>query len=71
MSTTLREPLVGHSPHVLGDSDAGNEMVSVIVPAKNEEQNLPILVERLFATLGQLNRPFEVITGGMPRSAGT
>jgi len=36
-------------------------MVSVIVPAKNEERNLPPLVGRLFQTLRAMNRPFEVI----------
>ncbi|HTW52962.1 MAG TPA: glycosyltransferase family 2 protein [Stellaceae bacterium] len=35
--------------------------LSVIVPAKNEEQNLPELVRRLFAVLHSLNRSFEVI----------
>ena len=62
MSANLKqEPLIGRSPLVRDDTDAGNEMVSVIVPAKNEEQNLPLLVKQLFATLGQLNRRFEVI----------
>jgi glycosyltransferase involved in cell wall biosynthesis len=39
-------------------SDAG---ISVIVPAKNEAQNLPLLIERLFPVLRGLCRPFEVI----------
>jgi hypothetical protein len=32
--------------------------LSVIVPAKNEEQNLPVLVERLFSVLPGLGRSF-------------
>src|SRR5262245_4295576 len=35
--------------------------ISVIVPAKNEAQNLPVLVERLFPVLRSLDKPFEVI----------
>jgi glycosyltransferase involved in cell wall biosynthesis len=35
--------------------------ISVIVPAKNEEQNIPVLVERLFPVLRALGRSFEVI----------
>lgn len=35
--------------------------VSVIVPAKNEERNLPILIERLFPVLRGLGVGFEVI----------
>ena len=39
----------------------GGLAISVIVPAKNEAQNLPVLVERLFPVLHALGRPFEVI----------
>ena len=39
---------------------AGVEL-SVIVPVKNEEQNLPLLIERLIPVLRGLRRPFEVI----------
>jgi len=35
--------------------------ISVIVPAKNEEKNVPVLVERLFSVLRPIGRPFEVI----------
>ena len=35
--------------------------ISVIVPAKNEARNLPVLVERLFPILRGLGQPFEVI----------
>ena len=35
--------------------------VSVIVPAKNEAENLQVLVERLFPVLRALGQPFEVI----------
>jgi dolichol-phosphate mannosyltransferase len=41
--------------------DAQPASISVIVPAKNEEQNIPVLVERLFPVLRTLARPFEVI----------
>ena len=37
------------------------DALSVIVPVKNEERNLPILIERLFPVLRELRRPFEVI----------
>ena len=37
------------------------DTISVIVPAYNEEQNLPVLVERLFPVLEGMGRPFEVI----------
>ena len=36
-------------------------LLSVIVPAKNEERNLPVLIERLFSVLRGLGRAFEVI----------
>jgi dolichol-phosphate mannosyltransferase len=42
-------------------SQRGHAAISVIVPAKNEQQNLPILAERLFPVLQDLGRPFEVI----------
>ena len=35
--------------------------ISVIVPAKNEARNLPVLIERLFPVLRGLNRSFEVV----------
>jgi dolichol-phosphate mannosyltransferase len=35
--------------------------LSVIIPAKNEERNLPPLIERLFSVLRDIGRPFEVI----------
>ena len=40
---------------------AARVAISVIVPAKNEEQNLPVLIERLFAVLRDQGEPFEVI----------
>lgn len=36
-------------------------MISVIVPAYNEEQNIPILCDRLLAVLDALGAPFEII----------
>ena len=48
-----RPATVAHPP--------GGPSISVIVPAKNEEQNLPLLIERLFSVLRELDRPFEVI----------
>ena len=38
-----------------------NASLSVIVPAKNEEENLPVLVEQIMPVLRELRRPFEVI----------
>jgi glycosyltransferase involved in cell wall biosynthesis len=37
------------------------EVLSVIIPAKNEEQNLPVLIARLLPVLHGLDRPFEVL----------
>jgi dolichol-phosphate mannosyltransferase len=45
--------------------------VSVIVPAKNEEENLPVLVERMLPVLRGLGRPFEVIVVNDGSSDGT
>jgi glycosyltransferase involved in cell wall biosynthesis len=39
----------------------GAKSISVIIPVYNEERNIPLLVERLFAVLDGLARPFEVI----------
>ncbi len=50
------------TPLTLAEDAAAKAIaVSVIVPAKNEALNLPILIERLFAVLGDLTRPSEVI----------
>ena len=46
------------TPHIVPVARA---LLSVIVPAKNEEENLPILVDRMFPVLRGLGRPFEVI----------
>jgi len=35
--------------------------ISVVVPAKNEEKNLPILIERLFVALRDQSKLFEII----------
>jgi glycosyltransferase involved in cell wall biosynthesis len=45
------------SPRSPGEIDS----ISVIVPAKNEAKNLPILVERLLDTMRNLNCRFEII----------
>ena len=48
----------------LRDSPAlkrGVQTLSVIIPAKNEERNLPPLIERLFSALRGIGRPFEAI----------
>jgi dolichol-phosphate mannosyltransferase len=39
----------------------GREVLSVIVPAKNEAQNLPVLIKRLLPVLRGIRLPFEVI----------
>jgi dolichol-phosphate mannosyltransferase len=41
--------------------DRGVQTLSVIIPAKNEEPNLPILIERLFSALRAIGTPFEAI----------
>ena len=45
---------------VVGDPTPRAE-ISVIVPAKNEARNLPVLIERLFPVLRDLGRAFEVV----------
>lgn len=35
--------------------------ISVVVPVYNEEENLPLLIPKLFEVLEKLNKPFEVI----------
>jgi dolichol-phosphate mannosyltransferase len=42
-------------------ANAAASSISVIVPAKNEEKNVPVLVEQLFATLRSIGRRFEII----------
>ena len=41
--------------------ERGVQTLSVIIPAKNEERNLPLLIERLFSALRGIGRPFEAI----------
>ena len=36
-------------------------MISLIIPAKNEEKNLPLLIERAFSVMRGLGKSFEVI----------
>jgi glycosyltransferase involved in cell wall biosynthesis len=54
-ATLLREPPAAAT------SARDAAVISVIVPAKNEEQNLPILIERLLPVMQGVGRPFEVI----------
>ena len=37
------------------------DALSVIAPVKNEERNLPTLIERLFPVLREFHRPFDMI----------
>jgi glycosyltransferase involved in cell wall biosynthesis len=50
-----------HQQPAARDSQRRGLAISVIVPAKNEAQNLPVLVERLFPIMHGLGQPFEVI----------
>ncbi|MEK6779068.1 MAG: glycosyltransferase, partial [Candidatus Deferrimicrobiota bacterium] len=36
-------------------------MISVVIPVYNEEKNLPLLMDRLEASLRPMGRPFEII----------
>ena len=42
-------------------SERGAQTLSVIIPARNEERNLPPLIERLYSALRAIGRPFEAI----------
>jgi glycosyltransferase involved in cell wall biosynthesis len=51
-------------PQLAWNEDAtgvGGAAISVIVPARNEARNLPLLMRRLFPVLQELGRVFEVI----------
>jgi dolichol-phosphate mannosyltransferase len=56
-----QEITVTLEPPFLEVPAADGDAISVIVPAKNEEQNIPVLIKRLFPVLRELGRPFEVI----------
>jgi len=56
-----QETTLTRQRHALDFSELDTGSVSVIVPAKNEEQNLPVLLDRLFPVLRDLGRPFEVV----------
>ena len=59
MATALHvEPGVSRSQR---STPRAGSAISVIIPAKNEAQNLPVLISRLLPVLHDLNRPFEVI----------
>lgn len=45
---------------VISDN-VGQATISVIVPVKNEAENLPLLIDRLLPVLHALGRNFEVI----------
>ena len=38
-----------------------DNMISIVVPVYNEEENLPELLRRLFSVMEELKRPFEII----------
>ena len=38
-----------------------NNMISIVIPVYNEEENLPELFRRLFTVMNNLNRPYEII----------
>jgi dolichol-phosphate mannosyltransferase len=56
-----QDATVATEPPAAAAASRGAVAISVIVPAKNEEQNLPILLERLLPVMHGLARPFEVI----------
>src|SRR4051794_23024187 len=44
------------------DTNAGNEpYLSLVIPAYNEQENIPTLLSRVEASLTKLKKPFEVI----------
>ena len=38
-----------------------NDMISIVIPVYNEEENLPALFRRLFAVMNNISRPYEII----------
>jgi glycosyltransferase involved in cell wall biosynthesis len=62
MSVISKLDLAASTPQpAAGVSQRRTLAISVIVPAKNEEQNLPVLVDRLLPVLRGLGQTFEVI----------
>jgi glycosyltransferase involved in cell wall biosynthesis len=60
--TKARQEIIMSAARLLVISDnTGLETISVIVPVKNEAENLPPLVDRLLPVLHALERNFEVI----------
>jgi glycosyltransferase involved in cell wall biosynthesis len=57
---TVVAPIAKLGLHPAAVAPRGDK-ISVIVPAKNEAKNLPILIARLLATMRGLGQPFEVI----------
>src|SRR5580658_6474259 len=60
--TKARQEIIMSAARLLVISDnTGQATISVIVPVKNEAENLPLLIDRLLPVLHGLGRSFEVI----------
>jgi glycosyltransferase involved in cell wall biosynthesis len=60
--TKARQEIIMSAARLLVISDnTGQATISVIVPVKNEAQNLPLLIDKLLPVLHGLGRNFEVI----------
>src|ERR1700675_4943487 len=55
------EPCLPPEPLISATRDASAVAISVIVPAKNEAENLPVLIGQLFEVLLPMSVSFEVI----------
>ncbi len=58
---SLTEVVAAHPQSAAEFSPKDTVMISLIIPAKNEEKNLPLLIERAFSVMRGLGKSFEVI----------
>lgn len=61
MATMAVEPLAPHRPGEIADAAAPRPLVTIVVPARNEEANLPRVEQELNAALADLPYEFEFI----------
>src|SRR3954471_19268687 len=60
-STTMAPSTVSTLAASSSETGAVRPYVSLVIPAYNEEENIPTLLARVGASLSQIGRPFEVL----------